>query len=60
MHCTTRISYPKRKGVESMGRPQKATMILDKDFRIGDVDERIYGAFIEHLGRAIYGGVWRQ
>jgi len=37
---------------------KKAKMILDKDFRIGKVDERIYGSFIEHLGRAVYGGVY--
>ena len=37
---------------------KKATMILDKDFRIGEVDPRLYGSFIEHLGRAIYGGIY--
>ena len=29
---------------------KKATLTLDKRFRIGDIDDRIYGAFIEHLG----------
>ena len=37
---------------------EKATMILDKDFVIGEIDERIYGSFIEHLGRAVYGGIY--
>ena len=37
---------------------KKATMILDKDFSIGRVDPRIYGSFIEHLGRAVYGGIY--
>ncbi|WP_337104124.1 arabinosylfuranosidase ArfA [Paenibacillus sp. YIM B09110] len=36
----------------------KATMIVDKDFIIGEVDKRIYGSFIEHLGRAVYGGIY--
>lgn len=36
----------------------KAKMIIDKAFRISEVDERIYGSFIEHLGRAVYGGVF--
>ena len=36
----------------------KATMILDKDFKIATVDPRIYGSFIEHLGRAVYGGIY--
>ncbi len=35
-----------------------ATMILDKDFQIGEIDKRIYGNFIEHLGRAVYGGIY--
>ena len=37
---------------------KKATMILDKDYIIGRVDPRIYGSFIEHLGRAVYGGIY--
>jgi alpha-N-arabinofuranosidase len=37
---------------------QKATMIIDKDFIIGEIDNRIYGSFIEHLGRAVYGGIY--
>ena len=37
---------------------KKATMILDKDFAIGRIDPRIYGSFIEHLGRAVYGGLY--
>src|ERR687893_845125 len=35
-----------------------ARIILDPDFRVGQVDPRIYGAFVEHLGRAIYGGIY--
>lgn len=37
---------------------QKASMIIDKDFKIGQIDPRIYGSFIEHLGRAVYGGIY--
>ena len=37
---------------------KKATMILDRDFSIGRIDPRIYGSFIEHLGRAVYGGIY--
>lgn len=33
-------------------------MILDRDFSIGPVDRRIFGSFIEHLGRAVYGGIY--
>lgn len=33
-------------------------MSIDPLFQIGKVDERIYGSFIEHLGRAVYGGIY--
>lgn len=36
----------------------KAKIILDKDFVIGEIDKRIYSSFIEHLGRAVYGGIY--
>ena len=37
---------------------QKAKMILEKDFKVAEIDKRIYGSFIEHLGRAVYGGIY--
>ena len=37
----------------------KTKLIVDKDFRIGEVDKRIYGSFIEHLGRAVYTGIYQ-
>lgn len=35
-----------------------ATILLDKDFEIGTTDPRLFGAFIEHLGRCVYGGIY--
>ena len=35
-----------------------ARIVLDRDFRIGEVDPRLFGSFVEHLGRAIYGGIY--
>jgi len=37
---------------------KKAKMLLEKDFMIGEIDRRIYGSFIEHLGRAVYNGIY--
>ena len=37
---------------------KQAKIILDKDYRISRIDNRIYGSFIEHLGRAVYGGIY--
>lgn len=36
----------------------KAVIFSDKHFPVGEIDPRIYGSFIEHLGRAVYGGVY--
>ncbi|MGY4691346.1 arabinosylfuranosidase ArfA [Salibacterium sp. K-3] len=35
-----------------------AKMVVDKDFKVSEIDPRIYGSFIEHLGRAVYGGIY--
>lgn len=35
----------------------KARIVIDNDYRIGDIDPRLYGSFIEHMGRAVYGGI---
>ena len=37
---------------------KQAKIILDKDYRVSRVDERLFGSFIEHLGRAVYGGIY--
>ena len=37
---------------------KNAKIILDKDYIIGRIDPRLYGSFIEHLGRAVYGGIY--
>jgi alpha-N-arabinofuranosidase len=31
----------------------KARMTLHREFTIGETDKRIFGSFIEHLGRAV-------
>ena len=38
---------------------RRAKMVLDKEFQISKIDERIYGSFIEHLGRAVYEGIYQ-
>ncbi|MCM2456493.1 alpha-N-arabinofuranosidase [Rhizobium sp. CG4] len=36
----------------------KARIAVHRDFKISDIDERLYSAFIEHMGRAIYSGIY--
>ena len=37
---------------------KKAELSLAGEFKVGKVDDRIFGSFIEHLGRAVYGGIY--
>ena len=37
---------------------KQARVILDKDYVIGRIDPRLYGSFLEHLGRAVYNGIY--
>ena len=37
---------------------KEARVVIDKNFIIGKIDKRIYGSFIEHIGRAVYGGIY--
>lgn len=36
----------------------KAKITIDKNKVISKIDDRLYGSFIEHLGRAVYGGIY--
>ena len=37
---------------------KKAEIFIDKSIKKGEIDNRLYGSFIEHLGRAVYGGIY--
>ena len=37
---------------------KQAKVILDKDYVVGKIDPRLYGSFLEHLGRAVYNGIY--
>src|SRR3712207_1360308 len=37
---------------------QTAKIVADPEFRIGEVGPRLYGSFLEHLGQAVYNGIY--
>ncbi|MDT7571499.1 MAG: alpha-L-arabinofuranosidase [Actinomycetota bacterium] len=37
---------------------QAMRMVIDPAFTVGEVDERLFGSFVEHMGRAVYGGIY--
>ena len=34
-------------------------LVLDREYELSKVDDRIFGSFIEHLGRAVYDGIYQ-
>jgi alpha-N-arabinofuranosidase len=36
----------------------KARVTASASYTIGDIDKRLYGSFLEHLGRAVYTGIY--
>lgn len=38
---------------------KNAEIIYNKNFTIGEVDRRMYGSFVEHLGRCVYNGIYQ-
>jgi len=39
---------------------KKTKITIDKHGILSKIDKRIYGSFIEHLGRAVYGGIYEE
>lgn len=37
---------------------QKASIIINKDYKKGEIDKRIYSSFVEHMGRVVYSGIY--
>jgi alpha-N-arabinofuranosidase len=38
---------------------QPATFTVDPAFRVGAVDRRLFGSFVEHMGRSVYTGIYQ-
>jgi alpha-L-arabinofuranosidase len=36
----------------------RASFVLDPRFTVGTADRRLFGSFLEHMGRAVYGGAY--
>lgn len=36
----------------------QANLHIDPHFTVADVDDRLFSSFIEHLGRAVYDGIY--
>src|SRR4051794_40819828 len=43
---------------EQPEHPVAASLTLDPAFRVGPVDRRLFGSFVEHMGRCVYTGIF--
>ena len=37
---------------------REAKLVIDPAFTVAEVDERVFGSFVEHMGRCVYGGIY--
>jgi alpha-N-arabinofuranosidase len=54
------ISYPAVAASTEEASAQKSVVIIEASKTGEPVSKYIYGQFIEHLGRCIYGGIWAE
>jgi len=47
-----------KKFFQRANMPLQAKMKMDPEMEIGEVDPRLFGSFVEHLGRSVYGGIY--
>jgi len=47
-------------GFVLQGGAQNARIKIDIERKIGEVDKHLYGNFVEHLGRCVYGGIYEE
>jgi len=40
------------------GYQARAELEIDDNFRIGSINDRLFGSFVEHLGRCVYTGIY--
>ncbi|OZG61809.1 alpha-L-arabinofuranosidase [Bifidobacterium lemurum] len=36
----------------------QARLVVDDEFEVAQVNDRLFGSFVEHLGRCVYGGIY--
>jgi alpha-N-arabinofuranosidase len=57
-----RVKSPAAQGyrLNLLSQPYPAELLIDAGAVIGEIQPYVYGHFIEHLERSIYGGIWTE
>jgi len=53
-------NVPARRELLCQADPEGPSAVVDLGEKLGPISPYIYGQFIEHLGRCIYGGIWAE
>jgi alpha-N-arabinofuranosidase len=56
--CSTELLFNRRLSAQTPTVTQSARVYLDTRRTISPIDKNLFGSFLEHLGRAIYGGIY--
>ena len=40
------------------GELEESRLVVDNDFEVAPVNDRLFGSFVEHLGRCVYDGIY--
>jgi alpha-L-arabinofuranosidase len=57
---TAKFSHFTLEGIQPTDSRLKATVRVNPRRKLNEISPLIYGQFIEHLGRCIYGGIWAE
>jgi hypothetical protein len=52
------VIHQKSRYKSGLGSDMEARVTAHARFTIADIDKRLYGSFLEHLGRAVYTGIY--
>ncbi|MEJ7613628.1 MAG: alpha-L-arabinofuranosidase C-terminal domain-containing protein [Candidatus Fervidibacter sacchari] len=57
---TARFDHFRLEAMPAKDEPIKVSVRVNPQKRLNEISPLIYGQFIEHLGRCIYGGIWAE
>ena len=59
MESMNNFACAEKETLDSMST-RKARVTVEKAYTIGEVDQKIFGSFVEHLGRCVYKDVYKR
>src|SRR5580765_217339 len=60
LNASTALGQQGSRGPAAPARSNVAVMLVDTDRPTGDIDERIYGQFLEHINHSVEDGLYAE